>query len=367
MWVLFKLLVALVAFILRYARVSTKKPTGNLGQEPYFWITYKNKQGDILYSKVGIPFSFPALFSFHFENRHDGFWKKVGLSHEFQTGDLEFDQSIYVTSDNSGLHELLRESLEARQCIRNLLNLTAIGDLDSRRVRFDGTALWLESSDSFASVENVVKDLVGASVILASAKQHISSFWLDPFFYKTLVIESVLWSIGGYAIAEFIELMVQSQEYHLNKSRLLVLSLMAAAALLFACVSLVVTLLKGSSRAHRVILESKLILLVALPISAFSALSDLNRHLDLEPGVVEQLRVENLEKRRRRGRRGSISYSYHAHLRPAPGTLSPSLGEGRWIQLSSDQYQSAFGKGSAILEVAPGRLGVPWIRDLRFE
>ncbi|NDD91935.1 hypothetical protein EBZ37_07610, partial [bacterium] len=181
-------------------------------------------------------------------------------------------------------------------------------------------------------------------------------------------IESALWSIGGYAVAELIELFFQSQDHHLNLGKLLTLSLMTAAALLFVCVSLVFGLLKGSSRAHRIITESKLILVFALPISAFSALSDVNRYLDHEPGVVEQLQVEQLEKRRHRGRRGLYYYyTYRAHLRTKPNQLSPNLGQGRWIKISSEQYESASGKCTAILEVAPGRLGVPWIRELRFK
>ena len=367
MWVFFKLVVAMVAFILRYGRISTKKPNGYFGRSPYFWLVSQDKNGRIRHSKLGIPFSFPALFSFRFENRFDGFLKKIGLSHELQTGDLEFDQSIYVTSDNSGLHELLRGSIKARQCIVKLLSATATGSLGERGVHFDGTVLWLENRGSIASVGSAVKDLVEASVVLASAKRHIAAFWLDPFFYKALMIESALWSIGGYAVAELIQLFFQSQDHHLNLGKLLTLSLMTAAALLFVCVSLVFGLLKGSSRAHRIITESKLILVFALPISAFSALSDLNRHLDHEPGVVEQLQVEQLKKRRHRVKRGPDYYTYHAHLRTEPNQLSPNLGQGRWIEISSEQYESASGKGTAILEIAPGRLGVPWIRELRFK
>jgi len=366
MWIVFKLVVALIGFVIRWTRISFRKPHGTLDGTPYFLVIEKTKSGAVTDTKIGVPFSFPALFSFHFEDGQDAFWKKLGLSHEFQTGDVEFDQKIYIASDNSGLHQVLEDS----QPVRNAI-VEALGGQDSAknacRLRFDGSRLWYQVPALVADVEGTVRNLIRLKTVLLSARDSVTAFWKDRFFLRCLLIESAIWALLFYAVGAFIDVTFHSEDQHLRWGRLVLFSGITAAVLIAVLVAAVAGLVRGSSRAHRIVLESKFLLLIAMPLASFSGFSDANRAFDTGPSVVEKLNVQRVEERRHRRRRGGVHYTYHAYLVPAEGATSAGVGSGSWIEITRSHYQSAVSARQATLEIGPGRLGVPWIRELTFQ
>jgi hypothetical protein len=366
MWILFKLIIALIGFVIRWSRISFRKPHGTIDGSPYFLVVEKTKSGTVTDTKIGVPFSFSALFSFHFEDGQDAFWKKLGLSHEFQTGDQEFDRKIYIASDNSGLHQILEDVPEVRKSI-----VETLGGKDpiwkECRLRFDGSKLWYQVPGLVADVEGVVRNLIRLKTQLLSARDSVTAFWKDRFFLRCLLVESTIWALAAYSWGSFIDLTYHSEDQHLRVTRLVLYSGFTAAAMIALLLVAVTTLIRGSSRAHRVILESKFLLVFSVPLAAFSGFSDLNRSLDTGPSIVEKLRVQRVEERRHRRRRGGVHYTYHAYLIPQNGTASVAVRDGRWIQITSDRYRAAVSAKQAVMEIGPGRFGVPWIRELSFE
>jgi len=366
MWILFKLSIALVGFVIRWSRISFRKPHGTIDGSPYFQVVVKTKSGTVTDTMIGVPFSFPALFSFHIEDGQDAFWKKLGLSHEFQTGDQEFDGKIYIASDNSGLHQILEDVPEVRKSIVEVLGEK--GPFEKKcRLRFDGSRLWYQTPSQIADVEGTVRNLIRLKTQLLSARDRVTAFWKDRFFLRCLAVESTIWALAAYSWGSFIDLTWHSEDQHLRVTRLILYSGFTAAAMIAILLGAVTTLIRGSSRAHRVILESKFLLVFSVPLAAFSGFSDLNRSLDTGPSIVEKLQVQQVEERRHRRRRGGVYHTYHVYLVPQNGNDSEAVRDGRWIQITIDRYRAAVSGKQAVMEIGPGRLGVPWIRELSFE
>jgi len=364
MWIVFKLSVALLAFVIRYSRVSFRRPKGTLEGSPYFLVEERTRSGNVNRTELGVPFSFPALFSFHFEDGKDGFFKKLGLSHEFQTGDHEFDRKIYIASDNSGLNQILAEVDELRTLIVEVLGGEHFGRL--AQLRFDGSKLWIRFPGQISDVEGTVRNLIRLKTLLLSGRDSVIPFWKDRFFVKYLLVESTIWSLAGYSCVGFFESMFQPEYEPLRWEMLILYSCIASAVLIAVFLFTVATLLRGSSRAHRVMVESASVLILSIPIAAFSGFTDLNCALDAGPGIVEQLDVQRVEMKRHRGRRGRTRYSYHVYLLPQNGTSSIAVGEGGWLEVSLDRYNAAVRANRAVMVIGPGRLGVPWIREVEF-
>jgi hypothetical protein len=121
-----------------------------------------------------------------------------------------------------------------------------------------------------------------------------------------------------------------------------------------------VVLFRGSSRAHRVLVEAGFALLVAGPCAAFGLADDLNRGLDASSSVVEAS-ITDTEHRVTRSRKGGTRHSYYV-------TVSPEVLEGPplgpKIQVTSSIFSSAHKGGTLRATLGRGALGATWIKKL---
>ena len=117
MWILVKLGVA-AFFAIMGALVRLWKGETLYGPDGQIYYRRKDKQ----YFQITVPFRKPVLFSFHRENPFDQYMKALGLASELQTGDMNFDSSVYVSSDHPGVHRLLRDNPDIRTRTCSLLS-----------------------------------------------------------------------------------------------------------------------------------------------------------------------------------------------------------------------------------------------------
>lgn len=83
----------------------------------------RGKNGRPSSLKVGIPAKTPTTLHFQPERWFDRLSKMVGLAHEHQTGDPEFDRALYVRSPSDGYADLVLADADRRAAIRALLQL----------------------------------------------------------------------------------------------------------------------------------------------------------------------------------------------------------------------------------------------------
>jgi hypothetical protein len=177
--------------------------------------------------------------------------------------------------------------------------------------------------------------------------------------------------------------MTGAHELYFDK-RVLFLPGLAAAAVLFVFLMLIVrTLLGGSSRGHRIIWESAVVLLIGLPVTGVMLVSDINTAADRSPPRITELRV--VDQRISVGRRskGGKSYKYYLRVTPLAPTTSAANSSGTTNPLAATPttntltttlppelkvrksfYQIATPGRTIRLIERSGALGYPWVESL---
>jgi hypothetical protein len=354
MWIFIRLMLALAGFAIRTLARGRKRPdTGHFKDTPYR-SSIRSRKGKTTGFEISMPCATPTWIRLHAESAADRAFKAMGIANEIQTGDEEFDKKVYVTCDHPHVATVLTESKELRDAIRALF---AAG---YSKVYYNGTHV---HADRQADYEPTTRDLEllyavkAASWKLADAPP---SRLGDRFLWKALIVEGVIWSIAGYAIGTAVELFWAKEDYHLDRAAVWKFGLITS-GVAFGILLLVIALwMRGSSRGHRIIVESAIVLLLSLPIASVQLVSDTNRSFDSSTAAVIETTFSECEIREHRGRRGRKSYSYHLHLN-GPATL-PSK-----IETTRDLCNAARSSTDKAVQIAvgKGRWGMPWYRWIK--
>lgn len=305
----------------------------------------------------GLEVKTPLVFSLHRESRGDRVAKWLGLVSELQTGDEEFDGQIYVAGDHPVLHRLLTENARLRAAIRSLMARTAA------RVFCDGRILWVESAElSHASAEDLrtLHGIVGILRQQAPARGH----WLfDRFLWTAILVEALVWSLALYGAPTLIEMLYRENvlgqgRMYFDYWALAKPGLLAAGAAFAAVFGLVVVLLRGSSRGHRVLAECGVVLVLGLPLSGTQAVADFNRSRDTAPPQVHEYRVAKKEERSRRSSKPGWWSGHRLHLEPITAGAPRFAGA---YPVSREVFARTREGARMSFSVRTGRLGIPWI------
>lgn len=350
MWILVRLALAAAAFLVRQKKgPRAGAASGHHDGMPYF-VRLSRTKAKIRRFSIGAALRTP-WFRLTPEGGLDRFFKTAGIACEAESGDPEFDQRVYVAGDHPAIHELLRRSGEARAAIQEAF---AAG---FSTVHGDGVSLWLDHPDGREPRPDELQLLARLRAALVELESHPMIGLRDPFLWKTIAIEGVLWSIAAYAAGGVIEAVANKEDYHLHRAPLIGYGLLVA-LLFFALVfSAVLLFLWGSSRGHRLVIESAILLALSLPVLGVQAVSDVNRGFDrAEPSVVTRTIARAEHRRSRR------SSSYYIYLAPAPAGQGPALPDR--IRVARATYARASAGRLAEVHVAPGFLGLPWYREI---
>lgn len=299
MWVVLRLVLALVGFAIRmpWWRRRIGEPAGEYNGIPY-WI--RNRRSWLKRSKydhrIGMALQSPTWIRMAYESSFDKLCKRIGIANEQSTGDARFDEDVYVTCDHPFVGALLATSAELRAAVRAAL-------LKSYTVHYDGSFIWL-IDDWIDKPREAAPELVDA-IRRASAPLQDSELpgrFRDRFLAKAFVVEGFVWAMAAYASGTFIEHVWVGKEFvHASLFWLVMLGLGFAAVLFASLVAIIVWWMRGSSRGHRVIAESLIVLLFALPFAGIQLASDTNRELDTSAPVVREGIARTCEVRPAKG------------------------------------------------------------------
>ena len=311
MWILIRLVLAAIGFAIRqFARNRQPSDSGMLGDTPYFFRLNKHK-GKIKGFSMGMERSTPTWIRLHAESRADRLFKSMGIANEVQTGDPEFDRRVYVTCDHPHVATVLTETAGLRAAI------LAMFDDGYHRIAFDGTFVWADCRSNQEPADRdaeLLKAVWLASVRLSDAPGGRTA---DRFLWKALVVEGVIWSIAGYTIGGGLEAIFRRVDIHVSASQLWTTAMVVALAAFAALLLVIVVWLRGSSRGHRVIIESALVLLVALPFTSVQVVADTNRALDRSSTTIVERHVHPVRDAPASwsSRQGSLLLSPSSHAR----------------------------------------------------
>jgi len=357
MWVAIRLGLAILGFLIRQlSRRRRARIDGHFEGLPYFESVDESK-GRIQGFTIGTARRSPTWVRLHAESALDRWFKRVGIANECQTGDAAFDETVYVASDHPHIAAVLGEEAELREVIRS-----AIAQGYSR-VQFDGTSISMQRDASRRPNENDRQLLQRIHAASARFEDEVPRRFADPFLWRAFAIEGAIWSLFGYAAGTVLEGLVEAADIHVHGGDLVRLGLLVAAVALACFLALIVAWMRGSSRGHRVIVESAVVLLVSLPVASIQAVGDTNRALDEAPSITTARILDHCEVREHRGRRGRRWYTHHLWLRPT--READALALPQTIEVTRSLCDASGSGVSVEFEIGPGRWGLEWYRRIR--
>lgn len=356
MWIFLRLLLALAGFAIRtLARGRSPKEMGQFEGTPYTSKIFTAK-GHTNAFEIGMPRVTPAWIRLHVESAADRAFKAIGVANEIQTGDAEFDDKVYITCDHPHVATVLAQSKELRAAI-----LEMFGNGYSK-IFFDGQYVRAFRKADYTPTTRDLQLLHAVYAASWKLSDAPPSRLGDRFVWKALVVEGVIWSIAGYAIGAYIESGWEREDLHLAPFALWKTGLVVA-AIAFGVLLLVIAMwMRGSSRGHRVIIESAVVLLLGLPIAGVQVVSDTNRSFDDSPAQIAERTYSHCEVQES-GRRRRRRYHYYLHV--SPSSEGPSLPER--IEIERDLCTAANNSDDHTVTIAIGKgaWGHAWYRWIR--
>lgn len=357
MWLILKVFAVVAGFICRwYAKhlrlVGTELCEVN-GIKFYLKV-HKSKYG-VESVSFGIPFHSRSLFKITPQSKWDHFFMRLGLANEVQTGDASFDRAFFIASDCSAFRHELRKDSSTRDLIED-----AFGG-NGKSISADGKTLWFHYKGDPRGDEALLNRCFNFHKWISTIDQKWPGGIGDPYLIKTILIEGIIWSIAGYSVVGFMEWALASEDLHLHPYQLMKYGVLFGLVASVIFVLLVAFVMQGSSRAHRIVRESIIVLLLVFPFGGMHLISDLNTHLDRNESYLVEAQVLDMRVQEHRGRRGRRSYSYHMQINPKAEPQGLALP--RSIRVSNSDYQR-FKSGQTIeIQIGPGYFKSPWYKS----
>ena len=352
MWLAFRLLITLGAFLARYLRVVWPPAQAGMhaGEPWYKKVKTQTRDGrhQVVWYRVGIALRATVVFTLEEETGQDRFFKRVGLAHEFQTGDENFDRGVYIACDHPVLHRALHDRPAARSEVMQALRS------GFRRISGDGRVLWLERVTSMEPSSEDVERLVRLRTALGELRR---GFLSDPYEARIVAIEALVWSVFAYAVGAGLAMTYGRIDTYLDGGSLLVPGVAVGVVMMIVLAIASWLLLRKSSMAARVLVEVAALLVISAPVAGIQLLADANRVLDFSPPFVTTWQVRE-SRTYQPSKSPSIRYLRLAAVE-AKGT-----DVGYEIAVPARIYYAA-GEGSQVRIVAGrGAFGYPWIRTM---
>lgn len=353
MWILARLATFLAVYVYRliFRRLGVTRRAAYARAE--IAIKTRKRKGHVTKLFYGVAHADAPDFQLTEEGAWDRWFKLLGLAVEFQSGDASFDARLYVACDHPALAGLLRRDASARRAALRLF------DHGARRVFADGAHVWVESSKSTDPTDAEVEALEAFRAALASIGRSRLERLRDPFLWKAAAVEAFVWSLAFYGAPGFLELLVERNTRYLAPGALFARGLLVALGVYAALLTALALWLRGSSRGHRVLAESALLLAVGVPISSVQLVADANGAFDESAAVVLEPEIAG-RRVERHGRRRSRR-TYHLELR---STATWEYDVNRSIEVDRELYERAQGARRVAIRVRRGALGVPWIEAI---
>lgn len=358
MWIFFKLVIVGISVLVRLlAKFRPRRGEQFSSYGVSGLLQTKSHKGRITSSTFHFSFKSPSIFKLSRETKYDHFFKFLGLAQEVQTGDRHFDSEIYVASDSPAFRHEIKTDGESRNFIKEIFQrgcLHVSGDGETISMHFNGEKRGDEDLlDLCAKLAKQLSDMDRAR----------PQYFRDPFTIKVLFLEAFVWSLAAYALVGFFEFMMVKEDIHLYSKPLIHQGLLLGFVLAGGLFAIVILFLHRSSRAHHVLVESFLLLMISLPICGIDFIRDANIHFDKGPSVWAEAGIVNAYETEHRGRRGRKWYTYHLQVSPTSGSkeiLLPPV-----IQVTQSVYSRHFTGSKVKIEIGRGWLNHPWYRSFQ--
>ncbi|WP_049629865.1 hypothetical protein [Cellvibrio sp. pealriver] len=356
MWFLFGFVTLIVAVSFEFWRRHELmwSPDGKCQGYDYKFLKSKNRTTGLLF---GTKCESDANFVFKQQAFIDAFFKRIGVSREFETGDSSFDDACYLATDCADLHQLLVSQPRVRDAIKQILSYsngafaaTAIYCRQGRIwIRFDGE--WWSADEGVEPIERKLGPLLSliANAIADLTKAGVG--WRDPFVYKAILVLAISSGFAINAAIQFYRTTMSDLPFLLYPKELAIDALIYSFVTLPVLVLVAVHWLGRGARTHLVLIELVTIGAFGLFASIAFEMRDVNIELDkTKPDYFETKIISKHVSKSRR----STSYSIVVRNWDCDcGSYS--------IAVSAATYNSASVSNPVMIAQRNGYLGYKWI------
>lgn len=290
------------------------------------------------------------------ETAFDRFFKRFGLSSEIQTGDPEFDQQFYITTNDTAWTRLVLNPAAKRRMALDIYN-SGFNEIQTTGKKIIATCRPLRKKNKITRdlIERTAANLVAISRELPSAGSVPHTRDDSNWKLKRALVFGVVIGAGVLGTLALVMGLIRYRPLNFGPLFLFTLKYSIPAGLVFLFAAL--TLLKGRASSHVEFLVVLFLVLFGFPIAGAGLGVFLNGHLDPDPGRVQ--RTEVVDKMISES---DDSNTYYAIVRSwrRNGTEK--------IRISRADYQQLRpGYSSMTIVSHPGRYHFEWIESAQVE
>jgi hypothetical protein len=351
------LFVRLVGFT-RYTRGRRGQPVTHDGETLYARMTRGKYKTPISFEvSVDVPDRF--RFTLRLETWLDRLAKTLGVAREWQTGDKEFDSTVFIVSEDSALLEAMSADPQLRSLLVTLLQVRPSGRIDcgKGRLSFIGKppAEYRDCSDEVACEQLVqklhapltrVRDRLARIAVGDWQAQRDPAFQRRGWFIRISALIGVAGIIGFFVEFAF-------DRHQIVRDVIPYWTGCVSATIVGALLVSMLVWLRKTPHTHAVLLD---ILLVALPgawFAGYAAFTWYNERYDVAPPVRFAVRVESAYATKHKSRK-----TYHLVVEKWPD------GRGERDLIVPEQESMQLEPGNCVIAIwHPGRLGDSWVSN----
>lgn len=329
-------------------------PDGQFEGYDYKFLKSKSRTTGLL---MGAKCVSDANFLIKQQTSVDAFFKRIGVSKEFETGDSSFDDACYLATDCSDLHRLLVDEPKLRTAIKAILSFS-YGGFAAKAIYCRKGRIWIKFDvgvwGADKDIEPIVKKLGHPLSLIANAVVDLAKTglnWRDPFIYKAALVLAISSGLAINAFIQFYRTSLGDLPFILYPKEVAIDALIYSFIALPILVLIAIYWLGRGARTHLVLIELVTVGALGLFASFAFELRDIN--IELDDSKPDFFETKIVSKHISKGRRGT-SYSIKVK------NWSCDCGNYS-IKVSSATYNSASTSDPVMIAQRNGYLGYKWI------
>ena len=303
-------------------------------------------------------------FALKRESNIDKFFKSVRISKEYQVGNKDIDDQIYIITNDSKFNEQLSNNIAVTDAFVKIFNYKDKWNLKLKEIKNNSGRLWIKFKAPNGFKQSEIPGIAKYFIpFLNQINQNLEQkapgkrkFWLDPFSIKAAIILAISTGLAFNGLTHILRILFIKIPFTLDLQPLLYNSLVYGIVIILLLMLATLLLLKSSARTHLVMIELSIIGFFGAVSSAYSGLHDYN--IEYDNSASTQYEVSILNKRiSRGGRRSRTSYNLYVD----DWTFSKSR---KRVKVSGTFYRSVEIGDELIIHQNSGALNYKWVKSI---
>ncbi|MEO0367091.1 MAG: hypothetical protein AAF265_16555 [Pseudomonadota bacterium] len=318
--------------------------------------------------RIGVESTKQVEFVLKSESWIDRCFRAIGVSKEYQTGNVGFDERIYIGSDNANVHSLIGKNSHVATALVNLFEYK--GEHEARVVEVinRGGQLWVEFKLPNAFEETHLREFAKSPVrFLRDVSTAISQSTTqalypskDRFVVKAIMLLSVSTGLALNGIFQFMRNIWDKDTFVIDSGPLVFDGARICVGIAIGLIIVALLILRRSSRTHIILIELSIVGLFGAFATSVATLTEINETFDQSDR--ERFEVKVVEKKISRSGGRSSRRTYRVRTQDWTNERST-----RRFQVSSRFFEDVEVGDTLVITQRSGYLGYRWVEGYEAE